>query len=48
MDGGKARIILDALVSPFEVTENALMLDLLWRTSFRWKIASRQVTGDIA
>jgi hypothetical protein len=48
VDGGKARIILDALVSPFEVTENALMLDLLWRTSFRWKIASRQVTGDTA
>ena len=46
MDGGKARIILNALVTPFEVTENAPMLDLLWRTSFRWKIAPGQVTGD--
>jgi len=48
VDGGKARIILGALVTPFEVTENQPMLDLLWRTSFRWKIAPRQVTGDTA
>src|SRR5215204_6229491 len=43
VDGGKSRIILNALVTPFEVTENQPMLDLLWRTSFRWKIAPRQV-----
>jgi transposase len=48
VDGGKNRIILGALVTPFEVTENQPMLDLLWRTSFRWKIAPRQVTGDTA
>ena len=48
VDGGKARIILNVLVTPFEVTENQPMLDLLWRTSFRWKIAPRQVTGDTA
>jgi transposase len=48
VDGGKSRVILDALVTPFEVTENQPMLDLLWRTSFRWKIAPRQVTGDTA
>lgn len=48
VDGGKARIILNALVTPFEVTENQPMLDLLWRSSFRWKIAPRQVTGDTA
>jgi hypothetical protein len=35
-------------VTPFEVTENQPMLDLLWRTSFRWKITPRQVTGDSA
>src|SRR5215208_6924742 len=46
VDGGKSRIILNALVTPLEVTENQPMLDLLWRTSFRWKIAPRQVTGD--
>jgi transposase len=48
VDGGTARIILNALVTPFEVTENQPMLDLLWRSSFRWKIAPRQVTGDTA
>jgi transposase len=48
VDGGKARIILNALVTPFEVTENAPMLDLLWRSAFRWKVRPRQVTGDTA
>jgi transposase len=48
VDGGKARVILNALVTPFEVTENAPMLDLLWRSAFRWKIRPRQVTGDAA
>src|SRR5919112_1717618 len=48
VDGGKARIILNALVTPFEVTENQPMLDLLWRTSFLWKLHPKQVTGDTA
>ena len=48
VDGGKARVILGALVTPFEVTENVPMLDLLWRSVFRWKIRPRQVTGDTA
>lgn len=48
VDGGKARVILNVLVTPFEVTENAPMLDLLWRSAFRWKIRPRQVTGDTA
>jgi transposase len=48
VDGGKARVILNALVTPFEVTENAPMLDLLWRSAFRWKLRPRQVTGDTA
>jgi transposase len=48
VDGGKARVILNALVAPFEVTENAPMLDLLWRTSFLWKLHPKQVTGDTA
>jgi hypothetical protein len=38
VDGGKARIILSALVTTFEVTENQPMLDLLWRSRFRWKL----------
>jgi hypothetical protein len=48
VDGGKARVILNALVTPFEVTENAPMLDLLWRSAFRWKIRPRRITGDAA
>jgi IS5 family transposase len=35
VDGGKARIILQALVTPSEVQDNQPMLDLLWRTCFR-------------
>jgi transposase len=48
VDGGKARIILGVLVAPFEVTENKPMLDLLWRTVFRWRLRPRRVTGDSA
>ena len=46
VDGGKARIILTALVTPAEVQENQAALDLLWRARFRWKLRPRQVTGD--
>jgi hypothetical protein len=46
VDGGKARVILNVLVTSSEVTENRPMLDLLWRTAFRWRIRPRRVTGD--
>jgi IS5 family transposase len=46
VDGGKARIVLAALVTPAEVMENQPMQDLLWRVRFRWKLRPRQVTGD--
>src|SRR5215212_6142868 len=46
VDGGKARIILAALVAPAEVQENQPALDLLWWTRFRWKLRPRQITGD--
>jgi transposase len=46
MDGGKARVILAALVTPAEVMENQPMLDLLWRTLFRWQLRPHHVTGD--
>jgi Transposase DDE domain len=46
VDGGKARIILNVLVTPSEVMDNQPMLDLLWRSRFRWKLWPRQVTGD--
>jgi transposase len=46
VDGGRARIILAALVTPSEVQENQPALDLLWWARFRWKLWPRQVTGD--
>ena len=39
VDGGKARVVLS-------VSENRPMLDLLWRTAFRWKLRPHHVTGD--
>jgi transposase len=48
VDGGKARVILDVLVTPAEVTENLPMLDLLFRSRFRWHLQPRSVTGDAA
>ena len=46
VDGGRARIILAALVAPAEVQEHQPALDLLWWSRFRWKLRPRQVTGD--
>jgi hypothetical protein len=46
VDGGKGRIILSVLVTPADVMENQPMLDLLWRTTFRWRTRTRRVTGD--
>jgi hypothetical protein len=46
VDGGKARIILTALVTPAEVQEHQPALDLLWHARFRWKVRPRHVTGD--
>ncbi len=46
VDGGKARIILQVLVTPSEVMDNQPMLDLIFRTRFRWRLRPRFVTGD--
>jgi Transposase domain (DUF772) len=46
VDGGKARVILEVLVTPSEVMDNQPMRDLIFRTHFRWKLWPRQVTGD--
>ncbi len=46
VDGGKARIIVAALVTPAEVQETQPALDLLWHVRFRWKLRPRHVTGD--
>ena len=46
VDGGKARVIVNVLVTPADVTENQPMLDLLFRTRFRWRARVRRVTSD--
>lgn len=48
VDGGKARIILQALVAPAEVMEGQPMRDLIWHTCFHWHLHPRQVTADTA
>jgi hypothetical protein len=46
VDGGKARIILHALVTPGDVMENTPMLDQLRRVMFRWRIRPQRVIAD--
>jgi transposase len=46
VDGGKARIILGALVTPADVQDNQTLLDLLDRTRFRYHLHVRRVIGD--
>ncbi|MDP9457916.1 MAG: IS1182 family transposase, partial [Actinomycetota bacterium] len=46
VDGGKARVIVNALVTRADLQDNQPMLDLLWRTCFRWKLRPHHVTGD--
>ena len=46
VDGGRARIIVAALVTPSEVRDNQPAADLLWHARFRWGLRPRQVTGD--
>ncbi len=48
VDGGKARIILAALVTPADVRENTPLSDLLRRVSFRWKLHPQRVIADAA
>jgi transposase len=46
VDGGEARIILAALVTPADVMDNQPMRDLLHRVRFRWKVHPRRAVGD--
>ncbi len=48
VDGGKARVVLNVLVTAAEVTENLPMLEMLFRSTFRWRLRPRSVTGDAA
>jgi transposase len=46
VDGGRARVILEALVTPADVMENAPMLDLLQCVRFRWHLHPKRAVGD--
>ena len=48
VDGGKARVVLNVLVTGAEVTENLPMQQMLFRSTFRWGLRPRSVTGDAA
>jgi transposase len=46
VDGGKARIILHAFVTPGDVAENTVLLDQLYRTMFRRKLDPSRLIAD--
>ncbi len=46
VDGGKARIILAALVTAGDVMDNTPMPDLLHRVCFRWRLHPKRAVGD--
>jgi transposase len=46
VDGGKARIILAALVTPADVQDNQVMIDLLDRVRFRSHLHVRRAVAD--
>jgi transposase len=46
VDGGRARIILHALITPADVMENEPMLDQLRRVQFRWHLRPKRVVAD--
>jgi hypothetical protein len=46
VDGGRARIILHALVTPADIMENQPMLDQLRRVIFRWRVRPKRIIAD--
>jgi transposase len=46
VDGGRARVILAALVTPADVQDNQVMSDLLDRVRFRYHLHIRHAVGD--
>ena len=48
VDGGRARVVLNVLVTGAEVTENLPMQEMLFRSTFRWRLRPRSATGDAA
>jgi transposase len=48
VDGGKARVVLNVLLTGAEVTENLPMQEMLFWSTFRWRLRPRSATGDAA
>ncbi len=46
VDGGKARIILNAQVTPASIMDNTPMLDMVHWTCAKWKSNPKTVTSD--
>jgi transposase len=46
VDGGRARVILHALVTPADIMENQPMLDQMRRVMFRWRARPERVIAD--
>ena len=46
VDGGKARIILSALVTPASIMDNTPMLDMVKWTCLKWNLSPTTVTAD--
>src|SRR5215210_703460 len=46
VDGGKARIILSALVTPTSITDNTPILDLVDWVCTRWRLEPKLAVGD--
>jgi transposase len=46
VDGGKARIILSALVAPASIMDNTPLLDLMDWTCYRWQLQPKIAVGD--
>jgi transposase len=46
VDGGTARIILHALVTPADIMENQPMRDQLRRVIFRWRVRPKRIIAD--
>ncbi len=41
-------MVLNVLVTGAEVTENLSLQEMLFRSTFRWRLRPRSVTGDAA
>ena len=46
VDGGRSRIILNCLVTPAAIQDQTPMIDLAWRTRFRYGLGLKRIIAD--